>query len=55
MFGRIDFRGIGKKKKKKRKKSRGNFLKGVWLGGRKGERENVWWGPNVFSLGPPEN
>ena len=50
ILGRLE-----KKKKKKRKKRRGNFLKGVWLGGSRGGRENVWWGPNVFSLDPPEN
>ena len=47
MFGRVDFREDGKKKRKRRreKMSRENFLEGVWLGGGE-ERKKV--GPRCF-------
>ena len=44
MFGRVDFREDGKKKKKNKEKMRENFLEGVWLEGGEG-KEMAWVRP----------
>ena len=52
MFGRVDFRKDGGKKKRV-KIRRENFLEVVWLGERERKKKMIGFG--VFSLRPPKS
>ena len=52
MFGWVDFREDEKKKKKKVESMRENKWEGCLV--EKGRGREKWWGPAVFSLGPPK-